>query len=80
MKKWIDTVLFRVDRINMDDDYPWPRFLDFAKNVENSFAITVVGFGFPDSVTSFTKDVYIIELRAMSCQVASMLLCSSYHQ
>lgn len=57
-------VLFQVDRINLDDDYPGPSFLGFAKNVENTFAVTVAGFRFPDSVTSFTKDIYVIELRA----------------
>lgn len=53
---------------HLDSDYSQPRFLDFAKNVENTFAVTVVGFGFPDSVTSFTKNVYVIEFRAKSCQ------------
>lgn len=61
-------VLFQVDRISLDDGHPWPRFLDFVKNMENTSAITVVGFWGPESVTSFTKDVYATGLRARPCQ------------
>ena len=36
--------------------------------MENTFAITGVGFGLLDSVTSLKKDVYVIELRAQPHQ------------
>ena len=53
------------------------QFLRSAKSVENTFAITGVGFGLLDSVMSLTKDVYVTELGTSLAKAADKSLCCS---
>jgi hypothetical protein len=43
--------------MNLDGDYPWSRFLDFVQQWLDSSFLTV---------SKFTKDVYVIELRGQA--------------